>query len=40
MTLPETLLDSGTGTLPTTSLPVSDSLNHVRITLRGPYLCG
>ena len=38
--LPDMLLDSGTGTLPTTSLPVADSLNHLRMTLRGTHLCG
>ncbi|SHK66854.1 hypothetical protein [Hymenobacter psychrotolerans] len=38
--LPDTLLDAGTGTLPTSTLPVAACLNRLRLTLRGTYLCG
>lgn len=40
LALPEKLLDEGSGTLPTTVLPVAESLNHLRMTLRGTRLCG
>jgi len=40
LVLPTRLLDGGTGLLPTASLPLARSLNHVPLTLRGVHLNG